>query len=143
MACSLNGMSNFGNYNSYNYEFLKLNLTTSDEAKLKISIALTGRKLTEEHKRKLKLNNKGMRGKTHSEETKKLMSVAKSNMSLETKKKMSDAHLGCLASNESKLKMSIAHKGKSKPKVQCPHCDKIGGLPQMKQWHFDRCKFKF
>lgn len=23
-----------------------------------------------------------------------------------------------------------------KPKIMCPHCKKIGGLPQMKQWHF-------
>ena len=27
-----------------------------------------------------------------------------------------------------------------KPIVECPHCDKTGGLPQMKQWHFDNCK---
>lgn len=29
--------------------------------------------------------------------------------------------------------------GVPKPKVGCPHCSKIGGLPQMKQWHFDNC----
>ena len=29
---------------------------------------------------------------------------------------------------------------KPKPKVECPHCNKIGGLPQMKQYHFDKCK---
>ena len=27
-----------------------------------------------------------------------------------------------------------------KPKVECPHCNKIGGLPQMKQYHFEKCK---
>ena len=27
-----------------------------------------------------------------------------------------------------------------KAKVECPHCFKIGGFPQMKQWHFDNCK---
>ena len=25
-------------------------------------------------------------------------------------------------------------------KVQCPHCNKTGGLGIMKRWHFDRCK---
>lgn len=33
--------------------------------------------------------------------------------------------------------------GKNKvPKllVECPHCNKTGGLPQMKQWHFANCK---
>jgi hypothetical protein len=29
--------------------------------------------------------------------------------------------------------------GVPKPKVECPHCSKVGGLPQMKQWHFDNC----
>jgi hypothetical protein len=23
---------------------------------------------------------------------------------------------------------------------ECPHCNKSGGEPQMKQWHFDNCK---
>lgn len=26
--------------------------------------------------------------------------------------------------------------------ITCPHCNKIGPGPQMKQWHFDKCKFK-
>ena len=26
--------------------------------------------------------------------------------------------------------------------VQCPHCDKRGGLGIMKRWHFDNCKYK-
>ena len=29
-----------------------------------------------------------------------------------------------------------------KPIIECPHCNKTGGLPQMKQWHFDNCKLK-
>ena len=29
-----------------------------------------------------------------------------------------------------------------KPIIECPHCNKAGGLPQMKQWHFDNCKLK-
>lgn len=27
-------------------------------------------------------------------------------------------------------------------KVKCPHCDKEGGISQMKQWHFDNCKYR-
>ena len=45
-------------------------------------------------------------------------------------------------SDETKLKMSLAKVGIAKPKIECPHCHKIGGLPQMKQWHFDNCKVK-
>lgn len=29
-----------------------------------------------------------------------------------------------------------------KKKVECPHCQKIGGDAIMKRWHFDNCKFK-
>jgi hypothetical protein len=27
-------------------------------------------------------------------------------------------------------------------KVECPHCNKIGNLINMKRYHFDNCKFK-
>ena len=45
-------------------------------------------------------------------------------------------------SAESNAKRSAEMKGRKKPKIQCPHCNKIGGLPTMKQWHFDKCKEK-
>lgn len=38
------------------------------------------------------------------------------------------------------LNISKATSGIPKPVIQCPHCNKSGGLPQMKQWHFDQCK---
>lgn len=31
-------------------------------------------------------------------------------------------------------------RGKIIERIQCPHCHKIGGWPQMRQWHFDKCK---
>lgn len=41
------------------------------------------------------------------------------------------------------LKGRPAHnKGKPQERISCPHCNKQGGLPQMKQWHFDKCKEK-
>jgi hypothetical protein len=51
---------------------------------------------------------------------------------------------------ESRKKTSESMKGKNhgtlvgvpKPKETCLHCGKIGGRPQMLQYHFDRCKFK-
>lgn len=36
---------------------------------------------------------------------------------------------------ESKLLMC-----KPKEKAECPHCHKVGGISQMKRWHFDNCK---
>jgi group I intron endonuclease len=29
---------------------------------------------------------------------------------------------------------------KPKEEVNCPYCNKIGGIPQMKRWHFTNCK---
>lgn len=44
--------------------------------------------------------------------------------------------------DETKRKMSQSKLGIPKSKIQCPHCQKIGGYPQMKQWHFDNCREK-
>lgn len=62
----------------------------------------------------------------------------------ETKKKMR----GKTAWNKGKKgyktnagkKISEALKGKPKPLVQCPHCNKTGGVSAMMRFHFDRCK---
>jgi group I intron endonuclease len=43
-------------------------------------------------------------------------------------------------SEEHKQNISKSKIGKPKQKIQCPHCNKIGGFPQMKQWHFDKCR---
>ena len=38
--------------------------------------------------------------------------------------------------------ISKSHKGRITKRITCPYCNKIGGISQMKQWHFDRCKYK-
>ena len=43
-------------------------------------------------------------------------------------------------SEEHKKNISKSKIGKPQQKIECPHCNKIGGFPQMKQWHFDKCK---
>lgn len=47
---------------------------------------------------------------------------------------------GIKQTEETKLLKSL--KAKNRPKLTCPHCDKIGASSQMKRWHFDNCKFK-
>ena len=42
-------------------------------------------------------------------------------------------------SQETKMKISIANK-KPKAQVQCPHCNKVGGIGSMHKWHFDKCR---
>jgi hypothetical protein len=58
--------------------------------------------------------------------------------------------LGMTNSEESNAKRSEKLMGRKipsitgvpKPKLTCPHCGKIGGKPQMIQYHFDKCKAK-
>ena len=52
------------------------------------------------------------------------------------------ANTGKTQSEESKLKKSLANKGRVFKKINCPHCNKTGGLTAMKRWHMDNCKFK-
>lgn len=49
---------------------------------------------------------------------------------------------GIPASAESNIKRKKAQSGIAKPKITCPHCQKIGGAPAMKRHHFDNCKNK-
>lgn len=43
---------------------------------------------------------------------------------------------------ENNRRTKIGKNKVSKPIIECPHCNKTGGLPQMKQWHFDNCRYK-
>jgi len=46
---------------------------------------------------------------------------------------------------ESNLKRSLTLTGYVRGKqkiVRCPHCNKTGGISNMKRWHFDNCKYK-
>jgi hypothetical protein len=102
----------------------KLNM--SDETKAKLSTAAKGRTHSEETKAKIRTT---LKGNTHSEETKVKMSASQ---------KGNQNRLGKSHSEESKAKISAA--GKARPKVECPHCQKIGHVWNMKHWHFDNCK---
>jgi group I intron endonuclease len=113
----------------------------SEEHKRKISEARKGIKFSEEHKRKL---SEAMKGKSQSEETKKKMSDTHKGKKLseEHKRKMSAALSGRNLSEEHKRKVSESLKGYKQPTVTCPYCQKTGGKPTMRRWHFDNCKQK-
>jgi len=90
-------------------------------------------------------------GRKHTEESKDKIKSARAlqKFSDETRSKMSESRKGKpltwdLKNNTSEAneKRSKTMSGIPKPTTQCPHCNKIGGLPQMKQWHFDNCKDK-
>lgn len=130
-----------------------------------------GRKLTEQHKKKISGRVPWNKGKSMSLETKdkirsKISGNKKGPCSEETRKKISEAKKGYKHSEETKNKLrgrtgtmkgkkfSEEHKnriaegnkgknvGKKRVLVECPHCKKIGGGGAMIQYHFDNCKHK-
>ncbi len=121
-----------------------------------------GYKHTEAHKQKM---SELQKGRVFSEETKQRMRKPKSEQgrkniaearltteyrpSEETKRKTSEAlkgrpspMKGRIQTDEAKAKMSAWRKGKLKPKVECPHCQKAVAVNTAKRWHFDNCKEK-
>lgn len=112
----------------------------SDSHIAKMKQTLTGRKLTPEHRQKIR------------ESRKRIV------MSADAKTKISDANIGRIFSEESLAKMSKAaskprseawkasasknRTGRKQPLVTCPHCNKVGGKGAMAQFHMDRCKLR-
>ena len=128
--------------------FSMLGRKHSEEAKLKIGskskIFNKYRKHSEETKLKMSISRTGFR---HSEESKLKMSASTSKqiISDETKLKLSSLFtgennpmFGLKHSEETKNKISESRK--NKPKIECPHCQKIGDPSNMKRWHFENCK---
>lgn len=124
----------------------------------KISAGNKGKVLSQEHIEKLKAPKSfehrqkisaGNKGKVLSDEHKQKISQSMTGIQVlnETKQKISKALTGrkrnySVVTPESNLKRSKTMAGRAKPKIQCPHCGKEGGEPQMKQWHFNNCKGK-
>jgi group I intron endonuclease len=109
------------------------------------------------------LGGDGSFGLKHTEETRKKISEKNKISKPQTKEHIEKRASKCRGkklgplSEETKLKISKATKGISKPmteehknnlachrnnvtKVSCPYCNKIGQLTNMKRWHFDNCK---
>lgn len=107
--------------------------------------------------RKISVANAG--GKIHTEEYKKSLSnkmvgnTFGANQSAETREKkrlrfLGRENPGMSKSEETRRKISEAKKGKPswnkgipRKRVECPHCNKIGGEGVMVRWHFQNCKY--
>lgn len=117
------------------------------KSKMNVSKGFTGKKHSIETKAKMSLARKGHKhplfSKKHSIETKTRMSISKKDMYSGENNPMfgklgkNNPNYGKKHSEESILKM----RGE-KTLVKCPHCNKEGGRPVMKRWHFDNCKLK-
>lgn len=99
---------------------LGLKRSPSQETKEKMRQAKLGKKFSEEHRKKLGASKKGKcytKGRKHSEETKAKLKIARNNR------------------KDSKYEWLTEKK-------QCPHCDIIMGLNNLKRYHLDNCKHK-
>ena len=103
---------------------------TDEEKRLKV-----GQKISAAPNRRSNIS-KAMKGRKPSDYTqqRKVEVCTGRKVSDETKKKMSVARTGFRNTEETKQKMR-----KPKQKVTCPHCSMIGGISQMKRWHFEKC----
>lgn len=110
--------------------------------KINLKEKLTGRKFSNEHKKKIS------------------ESITARNNTVEWKDKQRKVMLGRKYSDEVNAKKGL--KGKDNPmygqthskeirkiisdankqKIVCPHCNKTGGISIMKRWHFNNCKSK-
>lgn len=106
-----------------------------------------GSKHSEKTKERMAYSRKG---KSFSVETKKKLSKAKmgnknpnygKKFSADTISKLAAARTGFKFDENAKEKMAIA--AKNREQISCPHCSKIGAIPQMMRWHFDNCKHKY
>ena len=59
----------------------------------------------------------------------------------ENKIKVSNFHKGKILNSEHKRKIGLAN-SRPQQKIECPHCNLIGGIPNMKRYHFESCKLK-
>jgi hypothetical protein len=105
----------------------------SDEVKQKISYKNKGKKRTIEQRIASSLSRKGKRiGKDNPLYGRKL--------SDERRIQVGELQKGRIRTTEFKENLSKLYKGKPKKVIVCPHCNKAGGEPQMKRYHFDNCK---
>lgn len=98
--------------------------------------------LSEEGRQRIRESKLGDKNPMRNPEVSKKVAEA-----LKGRKKSKEAEKKRLetATRNGTLKRTEATKAKMrKPKeqIQCPHCKLIGGISQMKRWHFSNCKNK-
>ena len=117
----------------------------TEETKLKMSEVQTGRVMTEEHKTNMRKpkSEKGRANiaKARKESLYRPSEETKLKLSLAGKGKPSPLK-GRKASEETKRKISESGKGIPKPKKICPHCNRDIAVNTFSRFHGDNCKEK-
>lgn len=144
-ACLMSGK---GKYTSKEYSWLKQRFSSlmaelqtermkipefrakvfTEERRGKISVALSGKKRTEEHTKNHVQSRRDNGTYFMTEENKEKLSK---RVSGEGNPMWGKDH-----TEEAKEKIREANR----QKIECPHCGKTGGVAIMQRWHFDNCK---
>ena len=111
----------------------------TEEMKKKISSSLTGRKHTKETIEKRRTSNKKPRPTMQGRKWSKDHCEAISKGTLGKKKSNTDK-MKYPKSESHRSNISKGKKGIKQKSIVCPHCDKSGGITNMKRYHFDFCK---
>ena len=112
----------------------------SEEHKQKISDASIGRVFTEEHLINLKEGCKKRPPQTRKVIERQRASNIGRTCSNESRLRMSQAQKGKINTPEAIQKMSET--AKNRERVTCPHCNRILDISNATRWHFDNCKEK-
>lgn len=110
----------------------------SKETRKRISESNIGNYHTEISKQKMSESHKG---KILSEEHKQRISNATKNPSEETRYKQGSGKRGKTLSVETKKRIGESN-SKPQKQIKCPNCNKVGGITNMKRYHYDNCKIK-
>lgn len=103
--------------------------------------------ISKEQKQAISLANRGNKHRAgHKNSTEHIEILRQSRLgskhSTETKQNWSIIRKGKIPPNKGMIKELSPLYQVKKPTVICPHCDKVGGAPAMKRFHFENCKTK-
>lgn len=103
-----------------------------DEARKKITESKLGKKrapFSDEWRAKMSESKKGENNNRYGVE-----------VSDETRRKIGDKIRGRKQTEEEKARRAEANRGKTKPKILCPHCQQMIAVNTYARWHGDNCK---
>ena len=108
---------------------------------------LRNQKISAEQKQTISQANKGNKSRTGHKNSPEHIEIIRqsrtgSKHSVETKIHLSKVRKGRQAINKGKTGNLSPLFGIDKPKISCPYCNKIGGVPAMHRHHFDNCGLK-
>lgn len=102
--------------------------------------------ISEKQKQAISQANKGNKSRSGHKNSPEHIEILKlsrlgSKHSDTTKAKWSQIRKGRVPVNKGLTGVASPLFGVAKPKIICPHCDKEGGAPSMKRFHFENCNF--